>query len=301
LIQILIIHFILRERWHAISNPFEYRQSRLNKNKKYVLVLFLYCFIISVPFFWVPTLTESIDFLDKEIRVEVTCDKPIESEKILPILDSLFYCFIPFLITLLFSVLTVKKIIQVKKSNNKRKNRRNNFQLATLPDNSTGTRETRLESQIKDKKQLLEFKTSPSLFCMEPEFMVARYLSRRRSLPISIDKSFFYSEDLSYHKKSCNLQKKQKFSSSKRLYNFKITFLLLVFPFCFLVTNFPITLIIAFKMFNSFLKLERNLLVEFTIAKSLLYLNNSINILLLICFSRRFRKNFFKTFFKRSI
>jgi len=236
-----------------------------------------------LPFFWFPTLIESIDLIESEIQIEVTCNKTPELERILTIIDSLFYCFTPFFITLLFSALTVKAIIRVKKTIDTKKPE--GFTSSCIT-HTTTTKETSLK--IKNKK-------SSSLDCLEPEFLLARYLSKRPSLPVFIDKKFSQYHELLSNKKVCDVKIKQKFSSS----NFKITFLILVFPLCFLVTNIPIISLIAFKMFNSILKVERNLLVEFSIAKSLLYLNNSINILLLLCFSKRFRNNFLKTFFNR--
>ena len=247
-----------------------------------------------MPFLWFPTLTESIELILGEIRIEETCDKTPESEKILTIIDSIFYCFIPFLITLLFSALTVKKMIQVKKFYyNKR---------CKIKKSMGETKELKPQSQTNDKDELFRCKRSVSLNCSEPEFLLARYMGKRGSLPVFIDNTISYNNHFYFMKKNTsNLQIVQTFSSRKRLNNFKISFLLMIFPFCFLLTNLPIILIIVFKMFNSFFKLERNLLVEFTIAKSLMYLNNSINILLLLAFSKRFRSNFLKTFFTRNI
>jgi len=262
----------------------------VNKNKKYVSYLLIYCCVISVPFIWFPALTESVALADGEIHIEETCIQTPESEKILTIIDSIFYCIIPFLITLLFSALTVKKMIQVKKSNNINKR---NIKAKPLKE----TEELMSKSQNKDRIELIKFNRSVSLSCLEPEFLLFRYMASRRSLPIFIDDTIFQERNFLTKKKIDKLQIVPTFSNRKKLHSFKISFLLMIFPLCFLVTNLPIILIIAFKMFNSFLKLERNLLVEFTIAKSLMYLNNSINILLLLAFSKRFRNNFLKTIF----
>jgi hypothetical protein len=287
---------ILRERYYAISQPLEYRHSRLMKDKKYALYLFMFCFFISIPFYLYTKLVESVLLIGDETHLQKRCDKSPDSEIFLTLIDSIFYCFIPFLITLMFSFLTLVKLFQVKKSQKitgKRSQKKLNMSsaraLITLKMNKQKILDCK--NEIPNSKALT-LKKSLSLGYLEPEFMVKRYLDKRRSLPII----FYQLMSNSVRPTSFRRNKFGDFElrSSCKNYKFRITFMLMIFPISFLLTTLPIFIIIGLRTFNFYFKL--NLEIPFTLAKIFMYLNNSINIFILIIFGKTLRKDFLKTF-----
>jgi hypothetical protein len=79
----------------------------------------------------------------------------------------------------------------------------------------------------------------------------------------------------------------------------KLTFMLLIFPISFLLTSFPIFLLIIFRIFDLYFKLQKDLAIELAIAKILMFLNNSINIILLIIFGKNIRNDFLNIFCRK--
>jgi hypothetical protein len=132
---------------------------------------------------------------------------------------------------------------------------------------------------------------------MEPEFMVAKYLSKRRSMPNVIQQleSNFNSP---FVRKRANVSKINHTITAFQMKNrkaskLKITFMLMIFPISFLLTTFPIFLIILFKLFlNIYLNLKVDLESAFDIARVFVFLNNSLNMLFLIIFGKDLRKDF---------
>ena len=120
--------FIAFERWYAVSNPIEYKQIKMEKNKQIILYIFAYCCLISLPFLYYPSIVEAIvPRADSQLHFEDVCEKSYSSDVLLMALDAIFYCFIPFLITILFSILTLVKLVGARGS------------ARDLPDNSTIT------------------------------------------------------------------------------------------------------------------------------------------------------------------
>ena len=84
--------------------------------------------------------------------------------------------------------------------------------------------------------------------------------------------------------------------------NIKLTLMLMSLPISFIITNFPIFIIIILQ-FYPFKSHNKDYKFELTIAKVLMYLNNSIHILFYIFLGNTLRKDFkrlFQTFFFKS-
>jgi len=103
-----------------LASPFIYNQSRWKKNRKLILGLFVYCFFISLPFFINSSLIEEVvaNGRDSNVHMELRCIQSFESSKVVSILDSILNCILPFLITVLFSLMTLTKLIRNKNLNN---------------------------------------------------------------------------------------------------------------------------------------------------------------------------------------
>ena len=116
--------FIAFERYQAVASPLQYKQINVVKNQKIIFLIFIYCFIISLPFLVFPKIQNSINPTkgnSSSYSIVAKCDIShnfILSEVLIMLLDSLFYCFIPFLITFVFSILTWVKLITKRRTMN---------------------------------------------------------------------------------------------------------------------------------------------------------------------------------------
>ena len=99
--------------------------------------------------------------------------------------------------------------------------------------------------------------------------------------------SSFKSSDIK--KRHCHLSK------------LKLTLMLMTFPLSYLVTTCPVFVIITLKLLeNYFAHFETNFESELVIAKTLMYANNSFNVLLFILTGKTLRNDVIKLFrFKR--
>jgi len=213
------------------------------------------------------------------------------STKLHSVLDSVLNFLVPFLITLIFSSWTVRKLIGIKKSNNllkgvkKEKNRKNRFEN----ENSSF--------------QKIKIPKSITLEAIEPDFMIVRYMGKRKSLPNVKQAEFKYKSPF-VRKKAIIGKNKLGINSNKikrqTLSKLKITFMLMVLPISFLLTTFPVFSIIFYNLFiNYSFKLKIDLENAFDIAKLLMFLNNSLNMIFLIVFSKSFRKDLKSIFARR--
>jgi hypothetical protein len=242
---------------------------------------------------------------------ELKCDLADEFGAKLAIYDSILNCLVPFLIALVFSFLTLKKLIQIK----------NNHNLVSCDQSNKAKKFTTLESiknrpnTVFGKKHLAnsyelksnaKVKKSISNYYMEPEFMVVRYLSKRRSMP-NVVQQFESNFNSPFVRKRAIVSRNNHTMAAIQMKNrkaskLKITFMLMIFPISFLLTTFPIFLIILFKLFlNIYLSLKVDLELAFDIAKVFMFLNNSLNMLFLIFFGKDLRKDFRTLFSVRNI
>ena len=138
-------------------------------------------------------------------------------------------------------------------------------------------------------------KKSKSFALLKPYFENENNAKTRRvSLPIAFD----VHTPNTFHKKSNILKSFDasniKIYSQKKPSKAKITLMLLIFPLTYIIMTSPVLCVITFKMLNPYFKIKNDLNVELAVAKMLMFLNNSINILLLIIFGKNLRKDFVK-------
>jgi len=94
---------------------------------------------------------------------------------------------------------------------------------------------------------------------------------------------------------SASVQVKNKKKASK----LKLTFMLMMFSLSYLITTLPVFIIIIIKAFMLYVNsgsenLNFSFESEFAIAKTLMFANNSFNILFLILFGQTLRRDMFE-------
>lgn len=285
--------FIAIERWHAVSDPIKSKAKfTFRINKIIIMFIFFTCLIINLPLLWFPTLVEKIQFDNSNwLGIKEVSECEVTNELIFLSIDSVFYCLIPFLITILFSSLTIIKLIQSKTSINK-------------------SNETQLlrQSSLRDRERSF-FKRNTNLIDSARFKSSINYDIKHRSF-----QSIIYSsasagtESTTQSQTSANRKQLTKiFSASSKpsSSNLKITIMLLALPISYLITTFPIFVIIinGFIM-NRFNNVSTNFGKAYAIAKIFMYVNNSINILIYILFGKSLRNDFlailpFKSLFNK--
>ena len=212
------------ERWKAISNPINSKINPL-KNKALISITFLFCVVVSSPYIYFAQIKSSVAINEtNQIQLNIVneCEATQDyysSDLILVISDSIFYCIIPFLLSFIFSIIS----------------------LALLC------------SKNKPKKKEVE---------------LLRIMS--------IDEA-------------SNLDHKEQRNPSS---NIKLTVMLMSIPISYLVTALPIFIIILLQFFLIGNRTFNENEAELTIAKMLMYINCSINILFYIFLGKSLRKDF---------
>ena len=209
--------FIAIDRWYAAVKPIQYYQSQIKRNQKQILAIFLFCVLICLPFYVFPT----IDHVSKK------CEFPVDLMHKLTLLDAIFYSYLPFIVTLVFSILT---LVILFKSGRLLK--------------SLGKADHELTSSVHEAN------------------------------PKSIAK------------------RKQR-----KLSKLKLTLMLLMFPLSYLVTTLPVFLIISAKLATMYFDTGQEKTMfdsEFAISKTLMFANNSFNILFLILLGKTLRNDMIK-------
>ena len=193
-----------------------------------MLILFAFCFFICLPFFYFPTL----------FYKERTCEFPDHLMKMLTLLDAIIYSCTPFLVTLIFSSLTLCTLIK------RRKNLKNEFQSSSIKRASFNRNRDSISSRNSyTKVQIQSIKTD-------------------------------------------------------RMSKLKLTLMIMTFPLSYLVTTLPVFVILSLKILTTYLKVEiaTKFDSEFVIAKTLMYANNSFNILFFILLGKTLRKEMIQLF-----
>lgn len=110
--------FIAVERWHAISSPLTSITRFTFKTNRLILgIVFLLCILINLPLLWFPSINQLIQLDNSNsIGVRIVEECQIAQDTILFLIDSLFYCLVPFFLTILFSMLTLVKLIRIRSS-----------------------------------------------------------------------------------------------------------------------------------------------------------------------------------------
>jgi hypothetical protein len=297
------------DRWSALASPFIYNQSRWKKNRKLILGLFVYCFFISLPFFLNSSLIEEVvaNGRDSNVHMELRCIQSFESSKVVSILDSILNCILPFLITVLFSLMTLTKLIRNKNLNNYKmvlgtSRPISRFSMNNKDDNEMEilNKSTKLTLISITRDSLV--KKSSSLDILKSETTIEKNLRQIKSLPNLLDPESAQ-KSISQERESISISNDSPTTTIKvyrqKSSKLKLTFMLLIFPISFLLTSFPIFLLIIFRIFDLYFKLQKDLAIELAIAKILMFLNNSINIILLIIFGKNIRNDFLNIFCRK--
>ena len=83
---------------------------------------------------------------------------------------------------------------------------------------------------------------------------------------------------------------KLKISSTRRISRLKLALSLMMLPISYLISTLPVFVIISLQFVATYLRYDLHFESEFVVAKTLMYANNSINILFFILFGKSLRK-----------
>jgi hypothetical protein len=242
--------FISIERWYAVSNPIKSRISTV-RNKRYILIIFSMCFLISLPYVYIAQLKQEVTVNQAnliDVQVANVCEIVQESffvDLLIAINDYVICCIIPFILAFAFSSLTLLQLFK-----NKRIKVDHNLEIMTqkLIPNSCS-----FDDKLTNK--------------------ASRIISQESEL---------------------------KINNSHSASNLKLTLMLMTLPICYVITNFPIFLILIFQFYTSNAHKPNGDKSELAIAKVFMYTNNSINILFYVFLGKNLKKVLndliFKTF-----
>ena len=279
--------FLQRDRFFAVSKPIKHKQDQSKRNKKIVIALFVYCFIISLPFIYYPSLIEYAKPDASEpffFKLSVKCEIPNSGDILLTLLDSIIFCFCPFLISMFFSSLTLVLLIKRNKSTTHGSNTFNQSNQAFSKPYfgaSYNSRKSEIIS-LHDLNKYAQNNPRLSLNTINTEINGHPSQTRFGSLFSNVD---IQNNDL----------KSMVINNSKNSSTIRLTAMLMTFPLSYLMCTFPVFLIISFKLGNHYFesKKSNNYDVAFYLAKILMYFNNSTSILIFILFGKNLRKDFF--------
>jgi hypothetical protein len=172
-------------------------------------------------------------------------------QKLLTLLDAIIYSCLPFVITLVFSSLTLVTLVRHRRRN--KTSLRKNYNETTNSSHLTSATATTTKTRT-------------------------------------------------YSVMSSDIISKKK--HSHHLSKLKLTLMLMTFPLTYLLTTLPVFVIITLKLlenyFENLASFETNFESELLIAKTLMYANNSFNVLLFILLGKTLRNDVIQLFrFKR--
>jgi hypothetical protein len=266
--------FISIERWYAISNPIK---SKINsfKNKKNIIILFLICFVVSLPYVYIAQLKKMVRVNEAnlmDVQITSLCEIVQESfltDLILAINDYIICCVIPFILAFTFSSLTLLQLLKnnrLKVDTNLTKNNTENLEMTNQNVNSKNNK----DDESVNESLLINNNLD------EPD----------NKLDSDSTKLKAYSRITSQHS---HLQRINSNSAS----NLKLTLMLMTLPVCYVLTNFPIFIILIAQFYNfSSHNKASEFKVELAVAKVLMYTNNSINIMFYLFLGKSFKKVF---------
>jgi hypothetical protein len=289
--------YIAIERWVAINDPIK-SKSRLtfHSNKLAITFILFICVCFNLPLLWFPHLSKKIQLDDSSsLGIGLVDECEVTHDRLLFFIDSVFNCFIPFLITVLFSILTLVKLIRSKsiftKSDSINKRHFNPSKVTTNLTNLNATR-----SSTHSGKLSIRFKSNHANNINNNNFeSPSSHISRHskggdKNNPDSVvchPSSFRRSTHDTRLKLDIYRSRKSPSLSS----NLKMTLMLMALPLSYLVTTFPIFTILMQNLFkNSFEQADSS--DSYMIGKIFMYINNSINILFYILFGKSLRKDF---------
>ena len=257
--------YIAFERWYAIVNPIKCKINRLN-NKSCILALLILCILINLPFAYYSKIKEFVSNNKnklnetKIVRECVLSEPNHSSEVVLAIIDFMLYCLMPFLIASFFSISSLLHLFSVDRKQTEillleSRRRFSYYKRASLSNHASHSNHTSLDiSQTK-------IKSNDELF----DRVEGKYLRNPEIFILNINQSS----------------------------NLKLSIMILALPINYLITNLPVFIIIILQFFPLDYNNSNMLKTEMTIAKTVMYVNNSINIFLYVLMGKSLRKDIF--------
>ena len=118
LINSFIAHlfaYIATDRWQAAAYPIKYKQKQTShRHRIHICAIFVYCMVVCGPFFYFPTLYAVQT--TRRSDLENKCILEIRLFKELTLLDAVVLSFAPFVVTLVFSVLTLVALFKERRA-----------------------------------------------------------------------------------------------------------------------------------------------------------------------------------------
>ena len=293
--------YIAFERWYAISNPIKYRQKTCTKNRKQIFLIFAFCASISVPYLLFSKLQDG----DITIVLSKTiCDLSDQYYVYLTLLDALLYCFVPFLITLIFSSLTLINLINKRTLNSSNMpNVGSDSTISNLNTFKPFSFHRRKNIKIRFSKKIA---INPKLESNKQEINVItlRVDTQEESLnSLQNSNPSGRGETSVCLRNELRLRRKQiPACINKRASDVRTTIMLMMLPISYLIATFPVFVIITLQFINNFFRHEdeKDFGIEFALSKTLMHINNSFNILFLMLFGHSLRNDLKKILnFKR--
>ena len=254
--------YISYERWYAIVNPIKSKINRL-KNKRYILALFVLCIFISLPFAYHSQIKEFITDHKKKlnetklVRECVISEPNHSSEAMLAVIDFMFYCLLPFSIASAFCISSLAHLF----SGNKK-------QTEVL--------------LLENRRRFASSKADSSVF-----------QSNQNILEISQNKRQS-NDELLYRVKSRYFRNSEMFILNiNQSSNLKLSVMLLALPVNYLITTLPVFIMIILQFLPLGYNSPNRFKTEMSIAKTFMYVNNSINIFLYVLMGKSLRKDVF--------
>lgn len=287
--------YIALERWHAITYPIKSKTKfTFRINKIIMFTIFLICFAFNMPLLWFSTIKQLI-LLDNSdslgLKIVDECDIIVSSgdyfisNLILVSIDSLFYCLIPFIITIMFSGLTLIRLINNSSTSTSAVFKSSKSVSSTSNNRNVSLRIHKETQRISIRSKREKFKSNQ--VTVETDSLGSSELPNTDSIRTK------------FKKQRIEIQKSSSRSKSS---NLKTTVMLMALPISYLITTFPIFIISIHgwilsnfrtnKRGNMFRDEEYDYATFYSIAKMLMYINNSINILFYIVFGKSLRNDF---------
>ncbi len=304
--SVYLYTFIAFERWYAVTNPILYKQKTGKKNQKRIILIFVFCSLISWPFLLGSTLQESIvpkksqsDVIDFEVKCELSQAFYLK----LTFLDFIFYNCVPFLFAFLFSGLTLIKLIKFRSADQNISLNKNDQTNANYDD---------LMKSYESRNNCLKNESVVN-YSNKNEIRIKNRSGENRNMRSKLDSTYFPSEmDIngnlmnslyeydsrkgsSCSRRSNILQMDRAPLNSRQSSKFKMTLMLMAFPISYIITTSPVFFFITLQLFDTYFRLESstNYETEFAFSRFLMYLNNSLNVLFFILFGKNLRSDFF--------
>ena len=94
------------DRWYAATRPIQYKQKQMTRAQSQIVMLFIFCVVICLPSFYFPSIDTSVAIERQE------CQLAVHLSSALTLLDIIFFSLVPFVFTLLFSVMTLVALVR---------------------------------------------------------------------------------------------------------------------------------------------------------------------------------------------